>query len=83
VLSVFGQFINSIAIPTSLLWKIARRNGEAAQLALFMRFAYFAKKHGVILKAAEIVLSANGPSTRVCDAAAIAFVAALAARAKK
>jgi hypothetical protein len=61
VLSVFGQFINSIAIPTFLLSKIARRNGGAAQLALFMKFAYFAKKHGLTLKAAEIVLSANGP----------------------
>jgi hypothetical protein len=31
----------------------------------------------------EIVLSPNGPSKSVCDATAVEFVAALAARAKK
>jgi hypothetical protein len=43
--------------------------------------AYFAEKHGISLKAAEIILTVNGPSKRMCDATAVAFVAAVAARA--
>jgi hypothetical protein len=41
---------------------------------------YFAEKHGLSLKAAKVVLYSNGPSRTMCDAAARAFVEALAAR---
>jgi len=40
----------------------------------------FAVKHGLTLKAAEIVLSSNGPSRAACDAAARAFNEAVAMR---
>ncbi|ESZ14947.1 hypothetical protein X735_15230 [Mesorhizobium sp. L2C085B000] len=39
--------------------------------------AFFADKHGLSLKAAEIILVSNGPSHNACDAAARAFLAAL------
>jgi hypothetical protein len=41
---------------------------------------FFAKKHGLSLKAARVILYSNGPSRTMCDAAAKAFVAAVAAR---
>lgn len=40
----------------------------------------FAVKHGLTLKAAEIVLFSNGPSRTACDAAARAFNEAVAMR---
>jgi hypothetical protein len=40
----------------------------------------FAEKHGLTLKAAEVILIANGPSRVTCDAAAKAFLAAVASR---
>jgi hypothetical protein len=39
---------------------------------------FFAEKHGLTLKAAEVILHSNGPSRAMCDAAARAFLAALA-----
>jgi len=44
--------------------------------------AVFARKHGLSEKAAEVVLFANGPSRTACDAAARAFLEALARRSK-
>lgn len=41
---------------------------------------FFAKKHGLSLRAAGVVISANGPSRTACDAAAAAFLAAIAFR---
>jgi hypothetical protein len=41
---------------------------------------FFAEKHGLSLKAAKVILYSNGPSRVMCDAAAKAFVAAVAAR---
>ncbi|MES0108385.1 hypothetical protein [Mesorhizobium sp. M0013] len=41
---------------------------------------FFAEKHGLSLKAAEVILYSNGPSRIACDAAARAFLAALALR---
>jgi hypothetical protein len=43
---------------------------------------FFAEKHGLTLKAAAVILNANGPSRAMCDAAARAFLAALAIRKK-
>ncbi|MER9139654.1 MULTISPECIES: hypothetical protein [unclassified Mesorhizobium] len=43
----------------------------------------FAKKHGLTLRAADAVLFAKGPSRTACDAAALAFLCAVAAQAKK
>ncbi|CCV05644.1 hypothetical protein MESS2_1620019 [Mesorhizobium metallidurans STM 2683] len=43
----------------------------------------FAEKHGLSLKAAKVILSSNGPSRTMCDAAAKAFVAAVAARGRE
>lgn len=40
----------------------------------------FAEIHGLTTRAAEIILDANGPSKRACDAAAGAFAAAAAFR---
>ncbi|QKD06440.1 hypothetical protein [Mesorhizobium loti] len=40
----------------------------------------FAEKYGLTLKAADVILLANGPSRVACDAAAKAFLAALAGR---
>lgn len=40
---------------------------------------FCAEKHKLTLKAAEVVLRANGPSRTTWDAAAMAFVAALGA----
>ncbi|QKD01487.1 hypothetical protein [Mesorhizobium loti] len=40
----------------------------------------FAEKHGLTLKAADVILLANGPSRVACDAAAKAFLAAVAGR---
>jgi hypothetical protein len=40
----------------------------------------FAEKHGLSLKAAAAILHSNGPSQIACDAAARAFLAALALR---
>ncbi|MGX5847082.1 hypothetical protein ACWGTO_08390 [Mesorhizobium sp. PL10] len=40
----------------------------------------FAEKFGLSMRAAEIVLCANGPSKIACDAAARAFVEAVAMR---
>jgi hypothetical protein len=45
--------------------------------------ALFAAKYGMTLKAAKVVLYANGPSRRACDGAAKAFMAAIAARNKQ
>lgn len=42
--------------------------------------ADFAEKHGLSLRAADVILSANGPSKVACDAAARAFADAVAAR---
>ena len=41
---------------------------------------FFAEKHGLSLKAAEVILYSNGPSQIACDAAARAFLTALALR---
>jgi hypothetical protein len=41
---------------------------------------FFAEKHGLSLKAAEVIIYCNGPSQIACDAAAKAFLAALALR---
>jgi len=41
---------------------------------------HFAAKHGLTLKAARIILTANGPSRQRCDASARAFLDAVAAR---
>ncbi|MER8430075.1 hypothetical protein [Mesorhizobium caraganae] len=43
----------------------------------------FAKKHGLTIRAADAVLFAKGPSRPACDAAALAFLGAVAAYAKK
>ena len=43
----------------------------------------FAKKHGLTIRAADAVIFANGPSRIACDAAALAFLCAVAAHAKK
>jgi hypothetical protein len=40
----------------------------------------FAAKHGLTIKAAKIIMVSNGPSRVACDAAARAFLAAIAAR---
>ncbi|CAN7432298.1 hypothetical protein [Mesorhizobium sp. LjRoot246] len=45
--------------------------------------AVFARKYGMSEKAAEVVLSANGPSRTACDAAARSFMEAVARRSKK
>jgi len=42
----------------------------------------FAHKHGLTLQAARVILSANGPSRIACDAAAKAFLIAIATRQK-
>lgn len=42
--------------------------------------AYFAAKHGLTQRAARVIITANGPSRNMCDAAARAFLAAVAAR---
>ncbi|MGB3536811.1 MAG: hypothetical protein WBA42_01490 [Mesorhizobium sp.] len=42
--------------------------------------AFFAAKHGLTLKAAEIIIYANGPSRHMCDAGATAFLRAVALR---
>jgi hypothetical protein len=43
----------------------------------------FAQKHGLTIRAADAVLFAKGPSRTACDAAALAFLCAVAAHAKK
>ncbi len=43
----------------------------------------FAEKHGLTIPAADAVLFANGPSRIACDAAALAFLCAVATHAKK
>jgi hypothetical protein len=45
--------------------------------------ATFAEKHGLDVRAAELLLFAKGPSRAACDAAALAFLAAVAAHAKR
>lgn len=45
--------------------------------------ATFAEKHGLNVHAAELLLFAKGPSRSACDAAALAFLAAVAAQAKR
>jgi hypothetical protein len=40
----------------------------------------FAEKHGLTVRAAEVVLISNGPSKIACDAAARAFKEALSMR---
>jgi hypothetical protein len=42
--------------------------------------ALFAAKYGLTLKAAEIIIYANGPSRHMCDAGATAFLRAVALR---
>jgi hypothetical protein len=41
---------------------------------------FFAEKYGLSLRAAKVILHSNGPSQIACDAAARAFLAALALR---
>ncbi|CAN7727800.1 MULTISPECIES: hypothetical protein [Mesorhizobium] len=43
----------------------------------------FAKKHGLTIRVADAVLFAKGPSRMACDAAALAFLCAVAQYAKK
>jgi hypothetical protein len=43
----------------------------------------FARKHGLTIPAADAVLFAKGPSRSACDAAALAFLCAVAAQARK
>jgi hypothetical protein len=43
----------------------------------------FARRHGLTIPAADAVLFAKGPSREACDAAALAFLCAVAAQAKK
>ncbi|BCG95617.1 hypothetical protein [Mesorhizobium sp. 131-2-1] len=38
----------------------------------------FARKHGLTVPAADAVLFAKGPSRKACDAAALAFLCAVA-----
>ena len=45
--------------------------------------ASFAKKYGLTILAADAVLFAKGPSRTACDAAALAFLCAVTAYAKK
>jgi hypothetical protein len=45
--------------------------------------ATFAEKHGLNVRAAELLLFAKGPSRAACDSAALAFLAAVAAQAKR
>ncbi|MER8863098.1 hypothetical protein NKI19_05160 [Mesorhizobium sp. M0751] len=45
--------------------------------------ATFARKHGLNIRAAELLLFAKGPSRAACDAAARAFLAAVAAQAMR
>lgn len=61
--------------------KTVIQNPELPAKEASYEIAYFAEKHGISLKAAEIILTVNGSSKRMCDAAAVAFVAAVAARA--
>jgi hypothetical protein len=41
---------------------------------------YFAQKHDLTLRTAQVILTANGPYRRRCDLAVQAFLAAVAAR---
>ncbi|MFK0693239.1 hypothetical protein ACFX5Q_34755 [Mesorhizobium sp. IMUNJ 23033] len=43
----------------------------------------FATKHGLTIPVADAVLFAKGPSRAACDAAALAFLCAVAAYSKK
>ena len=43
----------------------------------------FAQKYGLTIPIADAVLFAKGPSRTACDAAALAFLCAIAAQAKK
>jgi hypothetical protein len=43
----------------------------------------FSQKHGLSLKAAQVVILSNGPSRQRCDHGAEAFLAAVAARQKR
>jgi hypothetical protein len=43
----------------------------------------FARRHGLTIPAAEAVIFAKGPSREACDAAALAFLCAVASQAKK
>lgn len=43
---------------------------------------FFADKHGLALQSARVILAANGPSRIACDAAAKAFLVAIATRQK-
>jgi hypothetical protein len=43
----------------------------------------FAQKHGLSIPVADAVLFAKGPSRTACDSAALAFLCAIAAQAKK
>jgi len=43
----------------------------------------FAEKHGITVRAAEIILGSNGSSQIACDASARAFAAAVAMRKKQ
>ncbi|TKD26614.1 MAG: hypothetical protein E5W98_30545 [Mesorhizobium sp.] len=45
--------------------------------------AAFAKKHGLTIRAAELILFAYSPSRAACDTAATAFLTAVAAQAKR
>lgn len=45
--------------------------------------ADFAEKHGLSIRAAEVILLANGPSQVACDASARAFKEAVALRPKQ
>ena len=43
----------------------------------------FAKKYGLAIPVADAVLFAKGPSRTACDTAALAFLRAIAAQARK
>jgi hypothetical protein len=57
-----------------------KRNPDPASENHSYEVEFFAKKHGLSLRAAKVILFSNGPSRTMCDAAAKAFVAAVAAR---
>jgi hypothetical protein len=61
--------------------KSRRRNASLAEDPGYDA-AFFADKHGLTLQAARVILAANGPSRIACDAAAKAFLIAIATRQK-
>jgi hypothetical protein len=61
----------------------ANSNNEGASANHAYKAGEFAARHGLSLKAAEIILFSNGPSRVACDAAAKAFLAAIAIRSNR